>query len=80
MNATSGNRLSREPPQQRTELPALTSLRGLAALTVLLFHSSSLALTCAGGANTGFALWKIYMNVEDCARLSRAISRAITRR
>lgn len=42
------------------ELPALTALRGLAAVTVLLFHSSSLAITYAGGANTGGALLWIW--------------------
>ena len=38
------------------ELPALTSLRGLAALAVLLFHSSSLALIYAGGVSSGGTL------------------------
>ncbi len=37
------------------ELPALTSLRGLAALAVLLFHSSSLAFDFAGGALIGIS-------------------------
>jgi peptidoglycan/LPS O-acetylase OafA/YrhL len=60
LNATSGNRLRREPPQQRTELPALTSLRGIAALTVLLFHSSNLALPYPGGANMGSVLLNIW--------------------
>jgi peptidoglycan/LPS O-acetylase OafA/YrhL len=46
--------------ERRTELPALTSLRGLAALSVLLFHSSSLALTYAGGAGAGVAVLKIW--------------------
>lgn len=56
MNATSDNR----EYERRTELPALTSLRGLAALMVLLFHSSNLALTYAGGAGAGFAPLKIW--------------------
>jgi peptidoglycan/LPS O-acetylase OafA/YrhL len=46
--------------ERPSELPALTSLRGLAALTVLLFHSSSLAITYAGGADTGGALLWIW--------------------
>jgi peptidoglycan/LPS O-acetylase OafA/YrhL len=46
--------------ERRTELPALTSLRGLAALTVLLFHTSALALSYTAGADTGFALLKIW--------------------
>jgi peptidoglycan/LPS O-acetylase OafA/YrhL len=56
LNATSDNREC----GPRTKLPALTSLRGLAALTVLLFHSSSLALAHLDGGNTGFALLKIW--------------------
>jgi peptidoglycan/LPS O-acetylase OafA/YrhL len=56
LNPTSDNR----GYERRTELPALTSLRGLAALTVLLFHASSLALGYTGGADTGFALLKIW--------------------
>ena len=59
MNATSGNRLSRDPPQ-RMELPAVTSLRGLAALTVLLFHGSNLALAYAPGTNMGSVLLNIW--------------------
>jgi peptidoglycan/LPS O-acetylase OafA/YrhL len=56
VNATSDNR----GYARRTELPALTSLRGFAALTVLLFHTSSLALSYKDGADTGFALLKIW--------------------
>jgi peptidoglycan/LPS O-acetylase OafA/YrhL len=34
----------------RSELPALTSLRGIAAVTVLLYHSSFIAFNFAGGS------------------------------
>lgn len=42
------------------ELPALTTLRGLAALAVLFYHSSSLAFTYAGGTSRDFALLEIW--------------------
>jgi peptidoglycan/LPS O-acetylase OafA/YrhL len=45
------------------ELPTLTALRGLAALTVLLFHSSLLAANVAGGAPPGI-LRRGYLAVD----------------
>jgi peptidoglycan/LPS O-acetylase OafA/YrhL len=56
LNATSDNR----EYERRVELPALTSLRGLAALTVLLFHANNLALNYTHGADTGFVPLKIW--------------------
>ena len=44
---TEGDRSQADPG--RTELPALTSLRGLAALTVVFYHASFLALNYADG-------------------------------
>ncbi len=55
MDTNSGIPVSRRN-ERPTELPALTSLRGLAALTVLLFHSSYVAANFAGGAPPG--LWR----------------------
>ena len=49
-----GDRSQADPG--RTELPALTSLRGLAALTVVFYHASFLALNYADGGSP--MLWR----------------------
>jgi peptidoglycan/LPS O-acetylase OafA/YrhL len=55
LDTNSGIPVSRRN-ERPAELPALTSLRGLAALTVLLFHSSYVAANFAGAAPPG--LWR----------------------